>query len=298
MKVIFLHSKRDDERLLANTFVRGVRARGDEAVALPKLMDWQQTPPDADVIALIGVKGKPYWDAAQRAGLRTVMLDRGYFRTNDYVRVSVDHHNPAAYVATARHNSVRWDDLSLKLAPWCSPGRNVLLAGSSEKYHLWYDLLHPAIYAQGIADDLARRGARVTYRPKVGWRGKGPVRGADYHVRGNQGAGLRNFGILDALKNAHCFVTHGSNSCVEALVMGVPAVILGDGVTRGVSSTNVADWSEPRRASAGERLQALANLAWCQFSLAEFRCGVAWRHLRAVLETDPKSLSPTGRLAA
>ncbi len=284
MKVAFLHADKEDEAELARAFIRGVRTCGDNGTVLLKLIEWEHTPPDVDVVCFIGAKTLPFWMAARKAGRRTIMIDRGYFRSADYFRISVDYHNPTAYVAQAKNTADRWNALGLTIAPWCETGSNVLLTGSSQKYQRWYGLPHPTVYAQSIADELARQGARVTYRPKVGWRHKTPVQGADYHARGNKNMGLRNWGIFDALKNANCLVTHGSNSCVEALLAGVPAVILGEGVTRGVSSTELSEWSNPRRADENDRLQLLSNLAWCQFRLDEFASGLAWRHLRKVLD--------------
>lgn len=287
MKVCFLHADDAEEIGLAQAFAAGVSAAGDEGYTVAKgHPDWM----DADCVAMVGVKSYRSWQDCQDMGQRTILVDRGYFRANKFFRFSIDYHNPTGYVAMARHDGKRWDALHETVGPW-HDGKYVLIAGSSAKYHKWYGLDgDPNSYCESIANRLIKLGCQVMYRPKVGWRGKRPITGTEYHRLSNMGAGRANYGIFRALLKASCLVTHGSNACVEALAYGVPAVVLGSGVTRCVSSTHVEDALDPRKADMDARRQVLANLAWCQFSRNEMSEGFAWRHLRTVLDADPALL--------
>ena len=82
------------------------------------------------------------------------------------------------------------------------------------------------------------------------------------------------------MPNAHALVTHGSYISVDALLHGVPSIILGPMVTRPISSTSLAEIERPRLATDEERLQVLANFAWTQYTLPEIRKGWAWAQIK------------------
>ncbi len=270
MKVSFWHSSKPYETNIAQAFIAGVNRLGDVGVLRSKF----DTEMDGDVAVMIGVKNLKLWKTARAAGLRTVLVDKGYFRSLRHYRVSADHHQPAAYLAAAKHGADRWNALRQEVKPWRLRPGAVLIAGSSEKYHEWYWLDHPTQYAKDIIERL--RGRDLIYRPKWSWDGKCRISGAAFD---NQRIGLPN-----SLAKSAVVVTHGSGVCVDALVAGVPGIILGDGVTRSVSSTSLDDIDSPRVPDEQQRLQLLWNVAWSQFTLSEMTSGLAWRYLRGMLD--------------
>lgn len=273
MRVAFVHAAKELDARVGEAFIEGVNRSGDRGVMAAKNAS---RVPDADVVVVFGVKCRKVWHAARALGRRTVFVDRGYLRSPHQFRVAVDDHNPTAWLEVANCSPDRARAVGFRLEPWRRGGDYVLLAGSSAKYHLWHDLPHPTEYAQAIADQLRAMGLSVLYRPKPGWDGKRPIRGAAYQ-RGRQG-------ILDPLRSANCLITHGSNACIEALLAGVPCVALGNAVVRPISSTSLADAVNPRRANDADRWRLLCNLAWTQFSPREMAGGMAWRQCREMME--------------
>lgn len=85
---------------------------------------------------------------------------------------------------------------------------------------------------------------------------------------------------MDALRNAHVMVTHGSNACFEAVLAGVPVIVLGDAVAKPISSTVIEEVRRPHLARARDRKQWLANLMYHQWTMPEFEGGEAWNHIR------------------
>lgn len=82
---------------------------------------------------------------------------------------------------------------------------------------------------------------------------------------------------------AHILVTHGSNACLDAMMAGIPSIILGPGVMGPISSRDLADLEHPRMAGKAERSQLLANLAYHQWTEAEMASGLAWGVIRGWL---------------
>lgn len=214
------------------------------------------------------VRGEPY-----------LLWDKGYNRDfPEWWRVSYNAHQPVEYLARARHltdrmNEQGWFD---RVEPWreAGPDGHVLLAGASPNYHAFMGLPDPTVYAQQIVNrllDFTQR--RIVYRPKPQWRDAQPVAGAEFSHHRYKVKGHR---IRTDLSRCHVMVTHGSSACLEALLAGVPTICLGRAAVLSISSSRLEDVRWPRIPMESERLQFLANLAYCQWSLSEIASGYAW----------------------
>lgn len=287
MRVAFWHSTKPRERLLSDAFLAGVRLHGDEVSThyLPSDPETIEIPPDSSEVAcMVGVKSGHLYRAHLRAGMRIVYIDKGYVRSREdnqegwkYWRVSIGGHHPTKYIADAAYPSDRWEALGLGVLPWRTPdaGLHIVLAGSSEKYHQFYGLKHPTNYARKLVGKIREVSERkIIYRPKPSWRAAERIDGTEFSVGGS---------INDVLKDAHALVTHGSNACFEAMLMGVPSIIMGDAVARPISSTSVEVVEDPLLATDEERLRILQNLAYFQWTLREMAEGRAWSVLRPLV---------------
>lgn len=279
MKVTFWHSDKPRERLLADAFRDGVKVHGDE-IELRSLQP-QIEVADCDVAIMVGVKSRELFRAHWSAGSHTLMLDKGYVRaaiagpvkTWEYWRTAIDAHHPTAKLMHTLRPFDRLEQLYLPLKKWRTRGRHVVIAGSSAKYHEFYGLKEPTAYASKLVRTLQKFTTReLVYRPKPSWREAVPVEGTRYSQLPES--------IEQLLEHAHCLVTHGSNACFEAIVHGVPCVILGDAVAKPISTLEPSEIEAPRLVQTSERYQWLANLAYCQWTMREFASGEAWSTLR------------------
>jgi len=87
--------------------------------------------------------------------------------------------------------------------------------------------------------------------------------------------------LADDLATARCVVTWNSNSAVEAVLAGVPAVVMNrGGMAWPVAGHELALPPKPDRTAWAHRL------AWCQWREFEMRSGACWdsvgRHMEAV----------------
>lgn len=270
MRVGFFFADKARERLLAEAFCVGVKVHGDDVIARP--LEQALGCEDIDVAAMIGVKARGLFHHFRRQGAHVVSIDKGYCRATHF-RVAVDAHHPTDYVAKAKHGFDRWKALDLRAEPWREKGEHVVFAGSSAKYHAFCELPDPTEFAAKLVRRIARAtGRRVIYRPKPSWKEAVPVEHATFSKHPRR--------LTDEFVDAHCLVTHGSNACFDAMLAGIPSIVLGDGVVRPISSTSLDDIEAPRLATDAERRQLLSNLAYCQFTPAEFASGEAWSVLR------------------
>ena len=145
--------------------------------------------------------------------------------------------------------------------------------GSSAKYHAIAGLGDPNDTAALIVSELRKLTDRpIYYRPKPSYDGARPVEGAYFDQP-------QHVPIDKMLKNAWCAVTHGSNACFEAVLNGIPCIVLHDAVARPISSRKLKDVNSPYLASDEEVQQWLNNLAWCMFTEEEMLRGLAWEVL-------------------
>lgn len=283
LNVCFLHSDKARERILANAFLEGVAQHGDH-VELRLRSENVEPIPGADIVCMVGVKSKKYFQTYAREGANVMMIDKGYSRHSksgavrswEYWRVAVNAHHPTRYLMDTPRPFDRWDRLGLKFEPWRERGKHIVFAGSSAKYHDFYGLRHPTMYAQKIMKRMREltEKRKIIYRPKPSWKDAEPIEGAEYSKGGD---------IFSVLDGAWALVTHGSNACFEAALMGVPSVVLGDAVAKPISSITEEDIANPRLCSDEERAQWFANLAYCQWTMREMVSGEAWQYIRPLM---------------
>lgn len=281
MRIVFWHSDKPRERLLAQAFKEGVEACGDrDEIMLKALQPELDVDDKFDVACMVGVKSAKLFRAHQEAGLAIVYFDKGYCRhraegqhTWEFWRVAVNAHQPTRFLARWEKPSDRWDQLGIELKAWRERGAHVVLAGSSEKYHAFHALPHPTEFWKRIVRKLRKATKReLVYRPKPTWREAEPIEGTRFSEPSE--------GMGGVLVDAHAIVTHGSNAAFDALCNGVPAIVLGDAISKPISSLEVESIEQPRIATEAERSRILHNLAWCQWTLAELSAGVAWPTIR------------------
>lgn len=273
MKVVFYASQKEREIALADAFVRGCVAHSIDA-EVRTLKPKGPVPIDVDVVCMVGVKSRELWRQYRAAGIHTLYFDKSYSRNGwNCWRVSINAHHPTALLGNLTLPSDRFDRLKLDVKPWRAPNHgHILFAGSSAKYHEFYSLLDPTAYASRLVKRLAKATSRgVIYRPKPSWTGAVAILGTIYSPPEQS--------IQDVLRGAHALVTHGSNACFEAMLAGVPSIILGDAVAKPISSTDCASAEDPRLATDEERRQLLSNIAYFQWTLPEMASGEAWQFI-------------------
>lgn len=282
MRIIFWCSDKPHERLLADAFVHGARAFGDECIVRPLTPD--VIVEDCDLACMAGVKSSDMFWAHWEAKIHTLYFDKGYTRHGapgpvkvwEYWRTSVDGHQPTRYLMDIARPIDRFQQLGIQFKKWRKPNAkgHIVFAGSSQKYHTFYGMRDPTRFAKKLFEDIRELGSRreIVYRPKPSWKDAMPINGTRYSTRPSD--------IEDELRGAHCLITHGSNACFEAMLEGVPSIILGDAVAKPVSVTEIEKLDDLLMVDDAQRIQWFSNLAYCQWKASEFLSGEAWQHIR------------------
>lgn len=137
----------------------------------------------------------------------------------------------------------RWEDLGVGLRPWNRTGRHILVCPISNYLGRFL-----GIDAEKWTETVVKEISRHTDRPIV--------------VKHKDGNPL-------PLKDAWCLVTYTSNASVDAIISGVPVVVLGDHPAKELSWS----WEDIESPKWPEREPWCWNLAHHQFTLKEIARG-------------------------
>lgn len=208
------------------------------------------------------------------AGRTVVFVDLGYWGRKEggaragYHKVTVNGRHPTGYFQDRPHDASRFAHFGLKVQPWRKgKGASIIVAGMSAKSAAVEGYGPEQWERQAIATLRQHSKRPIIYRPKPSWRDAQPIAGVLYGIGG----------LESLLADCHAVVTHHSNVGVDALLAGVPVFSV-EGVASCMGSSDLAEIEAPRR--DGDREQFMADLAWCQWTPAEMRQGLLWRHLK------------------
>ena len=171
----------------------------------------------------------------------------------------------ALQTMSVRPNLIRAREMGLKITPWQTTGRNVLVVEQSDYY-----MRTIAGWSGGTAAwrvHVLHMLHHMTDRPIV----------ARAWARDKIGA-MRDF--AKELSDAWIVVTHSSAAACEALLRGVPVLVTDRSCVAVSMSGTWAPRSVEEPYRPEDRVAFVARLAASQWTLGEMRSGVAWKAVR------------------
>lgn len=295
MKVVSYCSDKPREHMIAQAMKLGIEAQGS-TFEIRRTADygeddegndrkWPGPDPETDVAIVFGVKGisSQLLKDHLAMGKHTLFLDKGFTREKGenshtkYTRVAVDATSPASYMMNRKHDSKRASALNINLESRKNPvSGHILYCGSSQKYNDFHGLGHSTAYAQKVFSSLRKLTPRqLIYRPKPSWKGYTFIKGSSHSPSSTS--------IHEALKGCFCLVTHGSTAAMDAVISGVPSIVLGQGIASPVASNQLESIVKPFWPDDETRMRWINAMSYCQWTLDEFRSGEAWEYIKGQL---------------
>lgn len=226
---------------------------------------------DADVIWIYGLgPAKPVFESHPEA-VRLVG-DKGYFseycRAKKYLRVSVNAQQPDKHLRRVTHPSDRFDALGIRVRPISARGDYILICGIGPKQC-------------GLQGMQYGQWERETYR-KIRAATDRPV-----FVREKPGNPkidgvpcLPAMPASAAIRGAWAVVCMTGNIGADSILEGVP-VIAEAGPGSVYQHASIADIETVQPLPAETRLQALADIAYWQWTVHEISRGDLWANMKA-----------------
>lgn len=284
-RLVFFHSDKKHELLVAEAFMEGALSRGFQ---IENRFTSEYKTHIFDVAIVMGVKGATKQIMTDYLAERktVIYIDKGYTRRksddggiSEYYRIAINSTQPTAYFQRQPQSEHRFEKLDyyLQRMPHNHNG-HIIFAGSSQKYCDFHELGDATDYAQRVITELRKYTDRkIVYRPKPSWQDAVPLSGTTFSGPQRK--------IWMELQDAYALVTHGSNAAFDAILNGIPIIILGDGVGKPLARTELKDINNLYYPTPEERYQWCCDLAYCQWTLSEMRSGLMFKHIDTELMT-------------
>jgi len=283
--ITFWRSNSPAEHRLAEYFSIGAKVVGLDFITMAN--DGYTGPLGETTVAITtGVKypSRRIIEEHAMLGKKFICVDKGYKRGRgsdpaakmSYYRASVGGFQPLDYFQMIPRPSDRWDRLGFVIEPRKKGGRDIIYAGSSQKYSDFKRLGDANAYANKIMRRAfkhcpkAQRGS-IIYRPKPSWKGAEPVPKFKFSQNVVK--------INRALMDAYALITYGSNAALDSILAGVPTVVLGDSIAQPIAMKELSDLREPTHPDSSVIHQWGCDLAYCQWTPEEMRSGEMWETL-------------------
>lgn len=231
--------------------------------------------PEHDLAFFYGLTGRnTVMFSDYRQSRKVIYCDLGYWGRRDggrftgFHKLSLNDRHPW-YYRKGKNDPSRFLKTNTTILPWKSGGREIIVAGMSDKGALAEGFRPGEWEAWAIAEVRKHTDRPIVYRPKPSWKGAMKLEGAEYQI---------GVPLPFALLTAHAVVCHHSNAAVESIVAGVPAFVWG-GVAKDMGSQDLGEIENPRRPE--NREEWCNRLAWTQWSVAELATAEPWLHLKS-----------------
>ena len=178
--------------------------------------------------------------------------------------------------------------MSIELKPRKKNGTKIVITGCSQKFARMHGFTNESFTEQLVARLKKLTNRPIVYRPKSADTHAVPIPGTIFSYDRCK--------IEEDLEDAHAVVTFSSNAAVDAVLSGVPAFVLGPGIAKPVSNTDLSKIEEPWFPTEKERLQWCYDLAYCQWRVEEMEDGSLWADLKKILSRPEARLPKDGTL--
>lgn len=232
-----------------------------------------------DIAVAYGWRNKHTFEAYRKNGGHYLYFDLGFWqrkpktrRYEGYYKSSLDGWCP---VKTMRRGcpSDRFDYMRVDVKPY-RPGQTVLVAGMSGKSAYDHGYTPEQWERNKISELRSTTKREIVYRPKPSWMDAKVLPGASFD---------RGDGVEGSLARAHVLVTHHSNAAIDAAVEGV-AVYCELGIGTLFSTAELSNLDAIRYPNDSDRLSALYDTAYTQWSPAEMRSGECWANYMELMK--------------
>jgi hypothetical protein len=258
--------KRKDDQYRSGMALRAAMMReGIRTVARRR-----NRPTSADIAVVWGWRQIRMHEPMLHSGRSVIIIERGFIQPRtEWFSLAVNGFNGRGQFPPSQDDGERWDKhFAHHLKPWRDgdEGYGLLIGqvpGDAALHGL--DMVD---WAQRMTNELVRLGHKVVYRPHP--KGLTPC---------PEGAEQSTKSLEDDLAGSSRVVVYNSTTAVEAVLAGVPTVIMDVGSVAYPMASH--DLSAPL--VRPDRTEWCHDIAWRQWTLDELENGTAWNYIKPLV---------------
>lgn len=199
------------------------------------------------------------WNSVRQHQREFYYCDNAFFdgTRQQFFRVS---RNALQHSGVGKSDGARFARLGIEIKPWRQAGEHIVVCPQST--HFMKTVVgYQGDWAEDVMPQIAARSSRA-----VVFRGWSPDKAALAST------------LEQDLAGAHVLVTWSSAAAITAVLNGVPAIVMGQCAAAPMCGRSLDELEQPPMPDGREEWAGV--LADNQWTLDEFRSGVAWRHLQ------------------
>jgi hypothetical protein len=207
-------------------------AFADSLVAAGHTVAWNSTNSDVDVIWSVLWHGrmaqnKTIWDRAMAQSKPVVVLEVGGIKRGTTWKVGLNGINRDAFFGDAGNDNRRSDLLNLRLKPWRTDGKYILICGQHDKSLQWQNMPRMSNWFLNTYDEIRKHTDRpIIFRPHPRCRLEHIERGLKHVYRQDPQHVTNTYDDFDmGFDNVWATISYSSNPGIHSIIDGVPAFV-------------------------------------------------------------------------
>ena len=250
---------------------------------------WNNPNSDVDVIWSVLWNGrmaqnKAIWDKARLQSKPVIVLEVGGIKRGTTWKVGLNGINRDAFFGDAGNDSRRSDLLDLRLKPWRTSGKFILIAGQHSKSAQWQDMPSISNWFLDTYDEIRKHTDRpILFRPHPRCRLEHIERGLRHVYRQDPVQIKGTYDDFDmGFDDVYCTISHSSNPGIHSILNGVPAFVSNHSLAYPVAN-DIDFLHDIENPLMPDRTQWLNDYAWTEFTVEEIAQGIPLKRLTSFL---------------
>jgi hypothetical protein len=227
---------------------------------------------------------KAIWDEAVRLKKPVVVIEVGGIKRGTTWKVGINGINRDAYFGPVGNDATRANLLGLKLKPWNTNGKYILIAGQHERSEQWRNQPRMSRWVMETIENIQAHTDRpIIFRPHPRCR----LDAIEHQYKNVFRQEPRQLpGTYDdfdmAFKDIYCTVSWTSNPGIHSVIEGIPAYTSQSSLAWDVSIKSLTNLNNP---PLPDRQQWLNDYAWTEFTVEEIAQGIPFTRIENQLES-------------
>jgi hypothetical protein len=246
---------------------------------------WNDPVSDVDVIWSVlwhgrMAKNKDIWDRNQRLSKPTIVLEVGGIQRGSTWKVGLNGINKDAYFGDVGMDSSRAISLGIKLKPWRTDGKYILICGQHDKSLQWQGMPRMSNWFLNTYDEIRKHTDRpIIFRPHPRCRLPEIERGLRHVFRQEPQHVNGTYDSFDmGFNDIHCTISYSSNPGVHSVIEGVPAFVSTHSLAYDVAN-DIDFLHDIENPVMPDRTQWLNDYAHTEYTIEEISQGIPLKRL-------------------
>ena len=229
-------------------------------------------------------KNKTVWEQNRMLNKPVIVLEVGGIKRGTTWKVGLNGINKDAYFGDVGMDSSRAISLGIKLKPWRTQGKYILVCGQHDKSLQWQNMPRMSNWFLDTYDEIRKHSDRpIIFRPHPRCRLEHIERGLKHVTRQEPQHVNGTYDSFDmGFNDIHCTISYSSNPGIHSIIEGVPAFVSTHSLAYDVAN-DIDFLHDIENPLMPDRQQWLNDYAHTEYTVDEISQGIPLKCLTSLL---------------